>query len=182
MTASATLLPLKHPQLKDEHRCHHVTIVCLCCHYCPPGHSLRLASCHYDAATVTLRGQHRALLVRLVCSESHNPIKCIVVFICAGQGKLMYRGSLLSPACVESCAVDMCPSSTQATHSSLPKALLTQSTSSLIEGWAWMEYTKKTHTQPNPWSADARQCEWILPFILVLVLFLVKQCSNILSS
>ncbi len=66
-------------------------------------------------------------------------IKWTVVLIRAGLRKLVHSGSLLSPACVESCGIEMCPSSTQATHPPStrpltplpPKPVQTQFTSTL---------------------------------------------------
>jgi hypothetical protein len=45
--------------------------------------------------------------------------------------------------CVESCRIEMCPSSTQAIHPPLLKLVQIQSTSSLAEGWTWMVHTKR---------------------------------------
>jgi hypothetical protein len=50
-----------------------------------------------------------------------DPIKCTVVFVCAGQGKLVHSVSLLSPApCGIMWSRVMCPSFTQATQPPCP--------------------------------------------------------------
>ncbi len=70
-------------------------------------------------------------------------------------------GSLPSPAqCGTMWIRVMYPSSTQATHPPPPaQTTKAQSTSSLTEGWTWLECTKKLRTQPNPWPASVKQCE-----------------------
>ncbi len=89
--------------------------------------------------------------------------------------ELMYSGSLLS--------LDLwgimgsrvkCPSSKQATNSPLPKPLWTQSTSSLIEGWKWMEHTEDSLDIYSRTSiiSCAALLKYLISLVLIVFIFL----------